>query len=94
MPHARYSSQEIAERGRQLYEHSIRSEVEADHAGEFLVIDVESGDYELDVDHLAASNRAAAKHQGAPLYALRIGFPAAGRIGGRRATIKPLAGSS
>jgi hypothetical protein len=39
------------------------------------VIDVDTGEYEIDAEHLAATHRAAAKHPGARLYAARIGIP-------------------
>ena len=83
MPHPNYSPNEIVERGRALYDQQIRDRVEAENRGRFLVINVETGEYVLDDDHLAASDRAAAKYPGAPLYAIRVGYPAVGRIGGR-----------
>ena len=79
---------EITSRGARIYEQKLRSLLEPQHVGKYLVIDVESGDYEMDEDHLAASDRAAAKHPGAPLYAMRIGYKAIGRIGGRLTKIK------
>ena len=48
-----------------------------------LVINIDTGEFEIDADHLTASNRAAAKHPGAPLYAMRIGSPTLGRLGSR-----------
>jgi len=83
MPRPNYSPNEIVERGRALYDQQIRDRVEAENRGRFLVINVETGEYVLDDDHLAASDRAAAKYPGAPLYAIRVGYPAVGRIGGR-----------
>jgi len=77
------NSLEIVQRGKARYEQQIRAQVEADHLGKVLVINVNTGDYEIDSDHLAASDRAAAKYPGAPLYAMRIGAPALGRIGSR-----------
>jgi len=74
---------EIAQRGRALYEQQIRVQVEPDNRGKVLVINVDTGSYEMDADHLTASNRAAAKYPGAPLYAMRIGAPALGRLGSR-----------
>jgi hypothetical protein len=79
---------EITSRGSRIYEQKLRSLLEPEHVGKYLVIDIETGDYEMDEDHLAASDRAAAKHPGAPLYAMRIGYKAIGRIGGKMAKIK------
>jgi len=83
MAHPRYSTEEIVRRGKTLYEQQLRPQVEAGNTGKVLVINVETGDYEMDTDHLAASDRAAAKYPGAPLYAMRIGAPALGRLGAR-----------
>ena len=74
---------EIAQRGRMLYEQQIRAQVEPGHLGKVLVVNVNTGDYEIDADHLTASNRAAAKYPGAPLYDMRIGAPDLGRLGSR-----------
>jgi len=72
-----------AERGARLYEQKLRALLEPVHNGKYVVIDVDTGEYELDADHLAASDRAAAKRPGASLYAARVGSRSLGRIGGR-----------
>ncbi len=76
MPHPRYSSEEIVERGKALYEQQIRERVEAENQGRFLVINVETGEFVIDDDHLTASDRAAERYPGAPFYTVRIGYPA------------------
>ncbi|NOT01023.1 MAG: hypothetical protein HOP29_10385 [Phycisphaerales bacterium] len=76
---------DVVARGTRIYEDRLRSELEPRHNGKFVVIDVETGEYELDDDHLAASDRAAAKRAGALLYATRVGSRCLGRIGGRSA---------
>jgi len=83
MPNVSYIPEEIARRGNALYERDIRPRIERDHHGEFVVIDVDTGQFEVDRDHLAAAKRARAKYPNAPLFALRVGFPALARIGGR-----------
>ena len=84
MPHPRYSSAEIVQRGQALYDERIRVKVEASHQGRFLAVDIETGEYEIDVDELAALKRAKAKHPDAALYLLRIGSSTAYRLGGQR----------
>ncbi len=79
--HSRYSSSEIAARGKDLYEREIRARVEAGNTGKYLVIDIDSGNYEIDEDKLAASDRAHGKHPDGALYAMRIGYRSMGRIG-------------
>ncbi len=80
---------DIAERGTEIYERRLRHVLEPQHNGKYVVIDVETGEYELDEDHLAASDRATAKRPGAPLYATRVGSRSLGRIGGRLACYLP-----
>ncbi len=74
--------EEIAVRGEEIYERAIRSKVESQFDGFFLVMDVETGEYELDRDDLNATKRMLAKNPDAVLYGLRIGHRAAYRLGG------------
>lgn len=83
MTNASLARGEIAERGTRIYDERLRHLLEPQHSGKYIVIDVETGEYELDEDHLLASDRAAAKRPGAPLYATRVGFRSLGRVGGR-----------
>ena len=83
MTKTQYTREEIVRRGQALYEEQIRPHVECEHRGEFLVVDVDTGEYEIDVDELSAVRRAKAKNADATLYLVRIGFPAAYRLGGR-----------
>jgi len=89
MPHPQYSSAEIVRRGQALYDQQIRGQVEAHHPGKFLVLDIETGDYEIDVDDVVALQRAKAKHPDAALYILRVGVPTAYRLGGQRLGTPP-----
>jgi hypothetical protein len=77
----RFSSEEIAARGQALYERDIRHRLGADTRGKFLVLDIESEEYEVDADERAAVQRVRAKHPDAVLYLLRIGQPSAYRLG-------------
>lgn len=83
MARAHYSPEETAARGEAIYAERIRARVEAAHSGEFVVVDIETGDYEIGVDDLTATKRALASHPDAILYGLRIGSPSAYRLGGR-----------
>ncbi len=82
MPYAKYSPEEVATRGEAVYEQQIRAKVEAENKGKFLVVDIETGEYEIDEDDLSATKRALAKRPEAVLYGLRIGHPTAYRLGG------------
>ncbi len=81
MDHPRYSTEEIASRGREIYETRLRNKLEADNVGKFLVIDIETGEHEIDEDDLAASMRAYHKKPEGARYGMRIGYPTAGTIG-------------
>jgi hypothetical protein len=61
----------------------LRHQVETDeNIGKQIIIDVETGDYEIDDDGLAASLRLLAKRPDAPLYGVRVGYEAAYSLGG------------
>ncbi len=80
MPHPNFSSEEIARRGREIYERKIRDQVEPQHKGPFVVVDIETEEYELDADEIAAVDRAKAKREEPPLFLIRVGFPTAVRL--------------
>ena len=82
MPYTRYSPEQVESLGEAIYQQQIRTKVEAQHKGKFLVVDVETGQYEIDQDDLRATQRALAKRPEAVLYGLRIGYPTAYRLGG------------
>ncbi len=77
----RYTAQEVARRGKVLYERRICPEAEHEHEGRFLVVDVESGEYALADDELAAFDLAREKTLEGVLYLIRIGRPAAHHLG-------------
>jgi hypothetical protein len=83
MSHTHLDDQEIAQRGKEIYEKQIRAEVETvENIGKIISIDIESGDYEIDTDLLATCRRLQARHENAVLWTERIGFDAVYAIGG------------
>jgi hypothetical protein len=48
---------EIARLGKEIYERDIRPQVEADHFGEYVAIDVETGDWAVADGEIAALDR-------------------------------------
>lgn len=68
---------DVVKRGQSLYEQTIRPRVEPAQTGQFVVLDVESGEYETDTDKLAALNRLMARRPQAVPYIVRVGRPAA-----------------
>ena len=83
MAYLQYTTEEIAARGRAIYEQQIRAKVEPEHVGKYLVIDIETGEYEMDEDGPTASRRAYRKKPTGVRYGMRIGYPTWGRIGAR-----------
>ena len=83
MPYADYTPEEVSAYGEKIYQERIRAKVEVEHKGAFLVVDIETGAYEIDRDDLLATKRAIAKRPQAILYGLRIGYPTAYQLGGR-----------
>lgn len=81
MGHLHYSMEEIATRGREIYDKRLRQQLEPENIGKFLVIDIETEEYELDEDGDAASLRARKKKPDGIRYGMRIGHRAWGRIG-------------
>ncbi len=86
MPHPRFTNEEIARRGEEIYASRLRDHLEQQYRGQVVIIDVETGEYEIGQDSLAANNRALAKHPGAALYGIRVGFPFVESISGPRLT--------
>lgn len=77
----RYSKDEFARRGDAIYERDIRSSVEFKNGGKFVAIDIESTDYEVDADELAASDRLLARLPRAQIWMRRVGSRFARRVG-------------
>lgn len=84
----RYSKEEFARRGDEIYERNIRSRVEPDDEGKFVVIDIETGAYEIDRDEVAASDRLIARHPDAQVWLRRVGSRYAHRFGPRHKAVK------
>jgi len=82
MPYEKYSPKEVEFRGEEIYDRQIRQHVEAGNKGKFVVIDIETGEYEVDDDDLQATKRALAKRPDAVLYGVRVGYPTAYTLGG------------
>ena len=83
MAQTQVSREDVARRAKGLYADSIRAQVESEeNIGKMVIIDVKSGDYEIDSTGLEAARQLHAKRPNAELYGIRIGFRAADAIGG------------
>ena len=77
MPFEDYTKKEICDRGEEIYQEQIKPLVEPQEKGKFVVIDIESGDYEIDREHLAATRRLRERRPDSVRYAGRVGYPSA-----------------
>jgi hypothetical protein len=75
------SANEIVALGQQLYDRDIRNQVEPDHKGQMLALDVDSGTYAMGDDSFVAIQRLKAKVPDARAYLVRVGYSTAVRIG-------------
>jgi hypothetical protein len=53
----RYSKEEFAHRGDEIYESQIRTQVETDNNGKIVAIDIETGNFELADDTMTATQK-------------------------------------
>lgn len=77
----KYSKEEHARMGTELYEQKIRPLVEAGNHGKIVAIDVDTGEYEVDADGLAAAHRLFARLPDAQIWFVRVGYPTVTRFG-------------
>jgi outer membrane protein assembly factor BamB len=79
----RYSKEEMARRGQELYEAGIQQQVEAGNEGKIVAIDIETGDFEVDENIVPATNRLFERHPDAQPWGIRIGHRAVYHFGSR-----------
>ena len=79
----RYSKEEFARRGDEIYESQVRSQFEEGNHGKIVAIDIETGDFEVDAGEIAACDRLEARHPDAQIWMVRIGSRHVRRFGGR-----------
>jgi len=83
MTHLTINREEFVQRGGEYYDRFLRDKLEPEHKGKFLALDVETGEYEMDADEMAAIDRARARMPGKIFFILRVGYRTADRIGGQ-----------
>jgi hypothetical protein len=72
-----YKPREIAARGEAFYREHIEPQAESLTKGSFVVIDVETGEYEIDDWDIAATRRLLERRPNAVTYGVRVGHRAA-----------------
>ena len=68
----RYSEEELARRGDEIYDRDITPKLKPDEKG-IVAIDIETGEYEIVPDELSAANRLLARCPEAQVWIRRIG---------------------
>ena len=80
-----YGPGEVTALGEAIYEKQIRTRIGPVEKGTFVVIDVESGDYEVDARDATATRRLLKRRPDAVTYGVRVGHRAAySHVGGFR----------
>ena len=77
----RYPKEEFARRGDDIYEHDVRPTFKPKDVGKFVAIDIETGEYEMDRDELAACDRLNARIPNAQPWLTKVGSRAAHNFG-------------
>ena len=81
--HPRRPKEETARLGDEIYRRDIKAQVEAEHDGECVAIDVDSGRWAIAESEIAASDSLRAQCPDAiDVWLLRVGYRAAASIGG------------
>jgi hypothetical protein len=85
----KYSKEEFAQRGDHLYQTQIKSQVETGNDGKIVLIDIETGIYEIADDLLTASKNLSAQLPDAQTWFVRIGHQAVDHFGAQSFKTQP-----
>lgn len=78
----RRPADDTARLGKDIYEREIRRLVEADHRGEVVAIDVDSGSYALGKNAIVASESLRERRPDAQIWLMRVGHRTLYHFGG------------
>jgi hypothetical protein len=79
----RYSKEEFARRGNEIYESQIRPQVEENNHGKIVAINIETGSFEVTDTPMEAVDRLYEREPDAQPWVIRIGHRAVFRFGSR-----------
>jgi hypothetical protein len=80
----RYSKEEFARRGNEIYASQLRPQVEEGNHGKIIAIDIETEAFELAKDTITASDRLLERYPDAQIWCVRIGYRGVHRFGASR----------
>jgi hypothetical protein len=81
--HPRYSKEEFARRGDEIYESQVRPQVEEGNYDKIVAIDIETGAFEVADSPMLAVDRLYERKPDAQPWVIRIGHRAVFRFGSR-----------
>jgi len=73
----------VARRGDEIFEREVLPQLSPADEGKYALVDIESADYEIDRDEIAASDRLLARHPEAQVWMRQVGSRYARRFGPR-----------
>ena len=83
MEQTKLQRDEIGRQARSLYEQRIRQQVEKEeNIGKMVIIDVDTGDFEVDTLGIESARKIRQRHPHAHLFGMRIGYNVAESFGG------------
>jgi hypothetical protein len=85
----RYSKEEFARRGDEIYESQVRSQVEEGNHGKIVAIDIETGAFEVANDLVTAAKQLSTRVPDTQTWFVRIGHSAVDHFGARSLRTKP-----
>ena len=75
--------EEVAHRAQKMYESGIRQQVDSeDNISKMVIIDIETGNSEVDEDGLVSATHLSEKNPTARLFGIRIGYNVSASFGG------------
>ena len=77
----RYSKEEFARRGDEIYEQDVRPKVGPQDHGKYVAIDIETRQWEMDCDEIAAGDHLLIRVHDAQMWMTRVGFGYTRRFG-------------
>lgn len=81
MPTTELSEDEVVDRGKAIYEQQICDQVQKENIGKLMLVDIMTGHWEIGEDRIVSARKLRALNPDAVMYGLRIGYPAAEKIG-------------
>ncbi|MBR8836355.1 MAG: hypothetical protein DSM106950_20620 [Stigonema ocellatum SAG 48.90 = DSM 106950] len=72
-PQPKYSKEEFARLGDEIYTHDIYPQLQPDSQGKTVAIDITTGAWEIDDDEISACTRLEARYPNAQIWIVRVG---------------------